>query len=273
MNNTDRPDIQQVEHVKRKLERKTIFVLLALFFIVFLPLIRDRYVTFDMIYTTTLSDVIPIIRVPVFYNTPILYLLAGAMLIYLGTVIVRLFILKDSLEQFKRIYHRFDLVSFVVYLITTYIIVNAFFFSFAVVEGASMEPTFHDGDNVVMQHWKNSYNRGDLVVIRTDYAESEYLIKRVIGLPGEFIEIEHGAVFIGGNILDESVYLETSVETQCSLGRQYCSFQLDDEQYLVLGDNRIDSMDSRHFGAVSIYDIYGTVSFRYRPLSELGRVN
>jgi len=261
-----------IRRLIRKIERKIIFILLALFFIVLLPLGRDDYVTFDLIYTTTISDVFPFIRLPMFDVYPLLNILVFIVMGYIFYIIIFLFVRQNGAERLRVMYRRLDIVGFIVYLTTFYIIINAFFFSLASVEGMSMYPTLNNGDHVIMRHYDEAYERGDLVVVTVDHTGADYLIKRVIGIPGDTVTLEEGIVYINGTQLDESRYLPDDTETFCERDIRFCSFDLEDEEFFVLGDNRNDSLDSRHFGAVLEDNIYGTVNFRLRPLSDLGRI-
>lgn len=256
----------------KRIERKAIIVLLALFFIVALPYLKDRYVAFDMIYTTTINDISSQFYIGWFGTVPLINIFSFLVLGYLLYIVVFQIRNQTSYLVIKRVYRHFDIVSFVVYLATIYIILNAFFFSFANVEGASMEPTFNEGDHVIMQHTDDEYEQFDLIVVKIDAVGQQYLIKRLIGLPGDIVELEDGDVYVNETLVDESLYLESDIQTFCEFGGQYCSFELGDDGYFVLGDNRSDSYDSRHFGPIFKENIYGTVRFRIRPISEFGSV-
>lgn len=136
-----------------------------------------------------------------------------------------------------------------------------------VVEGRSMEPTLHDNQRLVMD--KISYEfyepaRGDVVVI--EIADSEKaLIKRVIGLEGETVEIRDDRVYVNGILLAEpyqpnrpmNAYAPTTVPT---------------EHIFVMGDNRPNSRDSRSFGTVDIYRVIGKARFSIWPPETFGIV-
>ncbi len=128
------------------------------------------------------------------------------------------------------------------------------------VKGESMMPNFHDGELLLTE--KVTYRiykpeRGDVVVFRAPSAQRVDFIKRVIGLPGESIKIEDGAVFINGEKLGETY------ETQSTTGT--VEITLDRDQYFVLGDNRNASSDSRSFGAISKESITGRTWLIYWP--------
>jgi signal peptidase I len=136
-----------------------------------------------------------------------------------------------------------------------------------VVDQTSMLPTLHPGDRLVVvkaAYWFSDPARGDVVIISADWQpEVGALVKRVIGLPGDTIEIKNGAVYINGSLLTEPYYNGT---TTASPGG-YDHVVLQQGQYFVMGDNRPGSEDSRVLGPVPRQDIIGRVCFRYWPFS------
>ena len=136
-----------------------------------------------------------------------------------------------------------------------------------VVHGRSMEPSLHTNQRLIID--KVSYRffrpqRGDIVVI--DVADSELpLIKRVVGLPGETVEIRDSQVLIDGRVLVEP-YLPVMNQAD------YGPVQVPPETLFVMGDNRLDSRDSRVFGPVAIEQVLGRAWVSYWPLGEIGLV-
>lgn len=135
------------------------------------------------------------------------------------------------------------------------------------VQGASMTPNFLSGDYVLVD--KVSYhfrhlNRGEVIVFKNPQNESEYFIKRVIGLPGEEVIISGGEVYIGGELLKEK-YLPAE---RISGGET--DFILGSNEYFVMGDNRLQSRDSRIWGALTRDKVVGLVRARFWPPNELG---
>lgn len=134
------------------------------------------------------------------------------------------------------------------------------------VQGASMTPNFFSGDYVLVD--KVSYhfrplNRGEVIVFKNPENESEYFIKRVVGLPGEEVIIAGGEVYISGKLLKEG-YLP---EGQTSSGES--DFILGPGEYFVMGDNRLQSRDSRSWGALERGEVVGLVRARFWPPDEL----
>ena len=148
------------------------------------------------------------------------------------------------------------------------LLINAFLAQATRVEGQSMEPSLHNNERLIIE--KVSYHlrppeRGEIVVLHIPGREepSTPLIKRVVGLPGESVEIHDGKVYIQGKVLDEP-YL-----TQMTYGNMPARIVPPNNVFL-LGDNRNASNDSRFFGMVPFDKIVGRAWLRYWPLDEVG---
>ncbi len=148
------------------------------------------------------------------------------------------------------------------------LVINMFLAQATRVEGQSMEPNLHDNQRLIIEkvsYYVHPPRRGDIIVLKLPNHRSDALIKRVIGLPGETVEIRDGVVLINGEPLDEP-YLNQS--TYQGMPPRV----VPEGQVFVLGDNRGFSNDSRSFGFVPFSDIVGRAWFRYWPLSEIGPV-
>lgn len=139
------------------------------------------------------------------------------------------------------------------------------------VVGSSMYPNFKNNDILILD--KISYKfidikRGDIVSLY--YADTKYLIKRVVGMPGETIELINNTLYINGTKFEEE-YLDASVITDNFSLKQLGYDRIPDDMYLVLGDNRGDSLDSRdsRLGLVDKKDIIGKVRVRIWPLNKI----
>jgi len=153
-------------------------------------------------------------------------------------------------------------------------IVKNFLFQPFYVKGASMEPTFLDREYLIINEISyrfHSPQRGDIVVLRYPRDPSQYFIKRVVGLPGERIDIREGGVYIVtdddpvGVRLNEGEYLDSTVTTQGT-----STIHLGSNEYYVLGDNRLSSLDSRSstLGPVDRSYIVGRAWFRLWPINR-----
>ncbi len=143
------------------------------------------------------------------------------------------------------------------------------------VEGTSMMPTLLDQERLFINQFSYKFGfgdirRGDTVVFwYPDPAEHDVsYIKRVIGLPGDTVEVRDGNVLVNGKRLDESY-----VPTEYRDDRPYGPTVVPANQYFVLGDHRISSNDSRAWGFVPRGDIYGKAVFVFWPLEHLGSVH
>ena len=139
------------------------------------------------------------------------------------------------------------------------------------VSGESMYPSLSNGDNLLVD--KISYRftnpkRFDIVVFPFRYQEETFYIKRVIGLPGETVQIQDGVIYINGKVLKESYGNEPIRNPGLASG----PVTLGADEYFVLGDNRNSSADSREpsVGNVSREDIVGRAIFRIWPVSAIG---
>ena len=132
------------------------------------------------------------------------------------------------------------------------------------IEGTSMEPTLHNGDIVLLMK-TTRFERGDLCGFTWN---NKLLIKRVIGVPGDWIEIDtDGTVYLNGEKLDEP-YVEQKAFGECDLE---FPFQVPQEQYFVIGDMRESSIDSRNtlIGCIPKDQIVGKVFFRVWPFKSI----
>lgn len=142
------------------------------------------------------------------------------------------------------------------------------------VSGTSMETTLHDGDNLIVD--KISYmigepERYDIIVFPFKGANSDeeiYYIKRIIGLPGEKVQIINGFIYINGEQLEESYGKDN--ELILNPGRAEQVIQLADDEYFVLGDNRNNSSDSREIGNIKRDEIVGKAWLRIWPFKDFG---
>lgn len=138
------------------------------------------------------------------------------------------------------------------------------------VEGTSMLPRLVDQERIFINRFIYHFSdiqRGDIVVFRYPKEPAKSFIKRVIGLPGEWVMIEAGKVFLNGRPLEE-FYLDPRYIDHDTFGPR----QVPPDSYFVLGDHRNSSNDSRSWGFVPIENIYGKAIFRYWPISRLGSI-
>lgn len=156
------------------------------------------------------------------------------------------------------------LISLAIILPIRYFLVQPF-----IVKGASMEPNFHDREYLIINEIEYRFDdpaRGEVVILKDPINPQIYFIKRVIGLPGEKVDVKKGRVYINDQELAE-VYIENfGAET-------YDSVKLGDSQYFVMGDNRTNSFDSRSFGPIERKSIIGKAWFRGWPWDKISTFN
>ena len=142
------------------------------------------------------------------------------------------------------------------------------------VEGASMENTLHNGDNLIVDKLSYRFHdpeRFDIIVFPFQFQDNTYYIKRIIGLPGETVQImDDGSIYINGEKLEENYGMELiKPET---IGRAAEPIELGDDEYFVMGDNRNNSSDSRTdmVGNITRENIIGKAWLRIWPVSDFG---
>ena len=168
------------------------------------------------------------------------------------------------------------------YFITAAVIAFIFIFVIAVVPvaGNSMNPTASDGDLTIVIRFSyllKDIERGDIVNIKTD--EKLRYVKRVIGLPEENINYLNGILYVNGVPIED--YVDSDVITNNFMFEDICSNEdcpngkIPENMYLVLGDNREDSYDSRDpdMGLISKKEIHGKVVYKIWPISDISQIN
>ncbi len=163
----------------------------------------------------------------------------------------------------------------IILIIAVFVLLGVFVAQPVVVEGTSMLPQLHDGERLLVNklvYYKfqsvdwGHFERGDIVVFWYPRDPDKSYVKRIIGLPGETVELKNGIVLINGTALSES-YLDT--EHNQSLP-SFPPKKVEEHYYFVMGDNRDNSSDSRYWGLVPEKYIYGKAFFRYWKPSEIG---
>ena len=167
-----------------------------------------------------------------------------------------------------------EILSFLIYVAVvvgaTFLIIH-FVGQRTYVSGSSMENTLSDGDNLIVDKITYRFSdpqRFDIIVFPFRYEDHVYYIKRIIGLPGETVQITDGDIYIDGEILQESYGREVIKDS----GLAAEPIVLGEDEYFVLGDNRNDSTDSRDpsVGVIHRDEIIGRAWLRIWPLDKFG---
>ena len=154
-----------------------------------------------------------------------------------------------------------NLVPYII-IIVVVVFIRTFIITPVKVNGNSMYPTL-EGSEIMLLNKLTNIDRFDIVVLQLE-GEDSNLIKRVIGLPGETVEISENQIYIDGELLDDPYgYGITYNIDPVTLG---------DDEYFILGDNRIISLDSRSFGKIYRSEIKGTTNFIMYPFGKIGKV-
>lgn len=182
----------------------------------------------------------------------------------------------------ERLFHAlWEIIKTVAFIILAAVIIRAFLIQPFFVQGESMESNFHNGNYLLVNQLSYSFGqpqRGDVVVFKAPPEPNENYIKRIVGLPGETVELKGGQVVVynaehrDGVTLDESGYEPAGVTTLPESGET--RWELGSDQYFVLGDNRLPdkSSDSRAWGLLDKKLLVGKAWLRVYPLSQLGFV-
>ncbi|MFW5708606.1 MAG: signal peptidase I [Chloroflexota bacterium] len=175
--------------------------------------------------------------------------------------------------KIRRFSARRELLDLIILIAAIYALVNLSTVRF-VVQGPSMEPTFHDNQFLIVSrvnYLLGEPERGDIIVFHyPDDTEEDY-IKRVIGLPGETIFFQDGMTHIDGEVFEETYINGPCTPFNCDEDRE--PVVLGPDEYFVMGDNRNRSRDSRDFGPIRREYIVGEVLIRYWPPEDWGLVS
>ena len=146
-------------------------------------------------------------------------------------------------------------------IVIVVILIRSFIVTPVKVNGTSMAPTLK-GNEIMLLYKLGKIDRFDIVVLKID--NNDNLIKRIIGLPGETVEIKDNKIYIN----------DKKIEDKYGFGVTYNidKVTLKDDEYFILGDNRIVSLDSRVFGTIHESEIKGTANFIIYPFKSFGKV-
>lgn len=204
----------------------------------------------------------------------------------LSLVVVSLFFaimfptVRDSLVRIKLLEEDEEPASLLIWIVGIIIlvkIVQAFLIQPFIVDGASMLPTYHNQEFLLvdkLSYKLGSPHRGDVMIFKLyenndNPYEGKHLIKRVLGLPGERVVVKNGTTRIYNTENPNGFLLEEPYVSYNDLQKEV-DLTLDEDHYFVMGDNRAQSYDSRDWGALDKENIKGQVLFRVYPFKEAG---
>lgn len=166
-----------------------------------------------------------------------------------------------------------DFLETIVVALSIFVVIYLFLMQPHEIKGSSMEPIFHDKEYILTD--KISYRlhtpvRGDVVIFKAPVNPDVDYIKRVIGLPGDKVKVQSGAVYVNGEKLKEEYLKDQTFLFPGSFLTEGVEITVPPENLFVMGDNRPHSSDSRQFGPIVINSVVGRAFFRYWPLNVLG---
>lgn len=154
-----------------------------------------------------------------------------------------------------------EIIPYIV-IIVVVVLIRSFIVTPVQVDGSSMKPTLKNNDVLILKKYDKNYKRFDVVVL---YSGVGRLIKRVIGLPGETVEIKNNKLYINDKLVKQN--FKTNTETS-----DFNKVKVPKGKYFVMGDNRNNSTDSRFIGFIDKKDIKGKVKLRIFPFNKIGLI-
>jgi signal peptidase I len=169
----------------------------------------------------------------------------------------------------------FDFLQGIVVVLALLVMVYLFIMSPQEIQGASMEPNFHNGEyiltNKVLYKFRDPI-RGDVVIFKSPVNKEIDYIKRVIGLPGDTVSLHDNSFWVNGEKVEEPYLAAGTPIFGGSYLAERQSIVVPPGTYFVSGDNRAHSSDSREFGPIAKEDFIGVAVFRYFPFSLMGPI-
>ncbi len=166
----------------------------------------------------------------------------------------------------------FEILFQVALALAIFMLIYVFLLQPHQVRGHSMDPNFEDGEYILtdkLSYRLHSPKQGDVIVFSAPPARHDEFIKRVIGTPGENVSVKEGRVFVNKVALEES-YIPKDITTSDGLAlRDGQIMTLENNEFFVMGDNRLRSSDSRSWGVIKRSDIVGRAWLIYWPINRI----
>ncbi len=179
--------------------------------------------------------------------------------------------MKSILEKISRTI--FDLIESVVVALSIFVVIYLFLVQPHQVKGASMEPTFHDGEYILTDKISYRFNqpqRYDIIIFKAPRNPDFDYIKRIIAVSGDTVVIKDGKVFVNDTLIEENYIFNATDILPGQFIKDGQKIKINPDEFFVLGDNRGHSSDSRQWGTVPKKDIIGRAFFRYWPVKNFG---
>lgn len=166
-----------------------------------------------------------------------------------------------------------DIIQVIVFAVAIFLFVYLLVLQPHKIKGDSMQPNFPDGEYLLTDKVTYRFGepkRGDVIVFKAPTGNGDEFIKRIIGLPGETVSITNGNIYINEKLLDEPYLSDELYTSSASFLSEGKKVAVPEESYLVFGDNRPRSSDSRVFGFITKEDITGRAWLVYWPMQNAG---
>lgn len=168
-----------------------------------------------------------------------------------------------------------DILETIVFIGSLFIVVYLFIMAPNQIKGASMEPTFYSGEYILTSKITYKFrqpHRGDVIVFKSPKNPDIDYIKRIIGIPGDKLEIKGEEIYVNGELLPENYISAKTNLWEGGYLKEGAPITIPAEMLFVMGDNRPRSSDSREFGPIPFESIIGDVFFRYFPTNKVGLI-
>jgi len=182
----------------------------------------------------------------------------------------------DFLEVGKSIINFvMDILETIVFVGSLFIVIYLFVAQPNQVKGASMDPTFGSGDYIFtskVTYKMRAYHRGDVIVFKSPHNPDIEYIKRIIGVPGDFVMVKDSEVYVNGRKLTENYIAAKTNLWEGGFSKNGEETKVTEGMLFVMGDNRPRSSDSREFGLITEESVIGQVFYRYFPPNKAGAI-
>lgn len=167
----------------------------------------------------------------------------------------------------------FDFLQGIVVILAIMVMIYLFVMSPQEINGASMEPNFHNGEFILTNKITFKLGnpiRGDVVIFKSPGNKDVDYIKRIIGLPGDTVALKNSKIYVNNQLLNESYLAPDIYIFGGTFLQEGSEITVPEGRYFVMGDNRPHSSDSREFGTIALGDFIGKAMLRYWPFTRAG---
>ena len=244
-----------------------------LLFLIYSFLNQEILVKITNISADTILNHEVLINSAAFYFTWIIILLIILFIANILATILLKCLKKINLKKIYRYYKIYDLLKFIcsIWVIINFIIV--YVITPVTIDGISMEDSYYNNDKVLLWHFGYKADSNDVVVIdASNYGDSSsFYIKRIVAIPGDKLDYSENVLYVNDKLVCQKLTISEWNIIINSVGFSNCEqIIIPENKYLLLGDNRNHSSDSRYFGLVDQKDIIGKIILRYYPFNRFG---